>query len=44
MLNDVGCENPIKAHKLHLASDRTSCHKATAKQFRLLMSIPPPTG
>lgn len=23
-------ENLIKAHKLHLASDRTSCHKATA--------------
>ena len=27
----------IKAHKLHLASDRTSCHKATANQFRLLI-------
>jgi hypothetical protein len=26
----------IKAHKLHLASDRTSCLKATANQFRLL--------
>jgi hypothetical protein len=30
-------ENPIKAHKLHLASDRTSCTKATASQFRLLI-------
>jgi hypothetical protein len=30
-------ENLIKAHKLHLASDRTSCHKATANQFRLLV-------
>jgi hypothetical protein len=30
-------ENLIKAHKLHLASDRTSCHKATANQFRLLI-------
>ena len=28
---------PIKAHKLHLASDRTSCTKATANQFRLLI-------
>ena len=27
----------IKAHKLHLASDRTSCCKATANQFRLLI-------
>src|SRR4029077_14462517 len=27
----------IKAHKLHLASDRTSCTKATANQFRLLL-------
>jgi hypothetical protein len=27
----------IKAHKLHLASDRTSCSKATANQFRLLV-------
>ena len=27
-------ENLIKAHKLHLASDRTSCTKATANQFR----------
>jgi hypothetical protein len=30
-------ENLIKAHKRHLASDRTSCHKATANQFRLLV-------
>jgi hypothetical protein len=30
-------ENLIKAHKLHLASDRTSCCKATANQFRLLV-------
>jgi len=30
-------ENLIKAHKLHLASDRTSCPKATANQFRLLL-------
>ena len=29
-------ENLIKAHKLHLASDRTSC-SATANQFRLLV-------
>ncbi len=28
-------ENLIKAHKLHLASDRTSCTEATANQFRL---------
>jgi len=27
----------IKAHKLHLASDRTSCSTATANQFRLLI-------
>src|SRR6266704_2909821 len=27
----------LKAHKLHLASDRTSCTKATANQFRLLI-------
>jgi hypothetical protein len=27
----------IKAHKLHLASDRTSCTTATANQFRLLV-------
>ena len=30
-------ENLIKAHKLHLASDRTSCMRATANQFRLLL-------
>jgi hypothetical protein len=30
-------ENLIKAHKLHLASDRTSCTSATANQFRLLL-------
>jgi hypothetical protein len=30
-------ENLIKAHKLHLASDRTSCSNATANQFRLLV-------
>jgi hypothetical protein len=30
-------ENLIKAHKTHLASDRTSCRKATANQFRLLI-------
>jgi hypothetical protein len=30
-------ENLIKAHKLHLASDRTSCTSATANQFRLVL-------
>src|SRR6266700_533598 len=30
-------ENLIKAHKLHLTSDCTSCTKATANQFRLLI-------
>jgi hypothetical protein len=30
-------ENLIKAHKRHLASDRTSCTKATANQFRLIL-------
>jgi Transposase DDE domain group 1 len=30
-------ENLIKAHKRHLASDRTSCGKATANQFRLVL-------
>jgi len=30
-------ENLIKAHKLHLTSDRTSCSKANANQFRLLI-------
>jgi len=33
-----GCaENLVKAHKVHLASDRTSCTKATANQFRLVL-------
>jgi hypothetical protein len=30
-------ENLVKAHKLHLASDRTSCTRATANQFRLVL-------
>jgi hypothetical protein len=30
-------ENLVKAHKLHLASDRTSCTKASANQFRLVL-------
>jgi hypothetical protein len=30
-------ENLIKPHKLHLASDRTSCMSAAANQFRLLI-------
>jgi Transposase DDE domain group 1 len=30
-------ENLIKAHKRHLASDRTSCSKAAANQFRLVL-------
>src|SRR3954454_9718559 len=30
-------ENLIKEQELHLASDRTSCRKATANQFRLLI-------
>src|SRR4029453_17726826 len=30
-------ENLIKAHKVHLASDRTSCSRATANQFRLVL-------
>jgi hypothetical protein len=30
-------ENLIKAHKRHLASDRTSCSSATANQFRLVL-------
>jgi hypothetical protein len=30
-------ENLIKAHKTHLASDRTSCHDADANQFRLIL-------
>jgi hypothetical protein len=32
-----GAENLIKAHKRHLASDRTSCSSARANQFRLLV-------
>src|SRR3954470_15692468 len=30
-------ENLVKAHKVHLASDRISCSKATANQFRLVL-------
>jgi hypothetical protein len=30
-------ENLVKLHKLHLASDRTCCSKATANQFRLML-------
>ena len=30
-------ENHIKACKIHLAADRTSCTKATANQFRLFL-------
>jgi hypothetical protein len=30
-------ENLLKAHKRHLASDRTSCSKAPANQFRLVL-------
>jgi hypothetical protein len=30
-------ENLLKAHKLHLASDRTSCTRACANQFRLFV-------
>jgi Transposase DDE domain group 1 len=30
-------ENLVKAHKRHLVSDRTSCSKATANQFRLAL-------
>jgi hypothetical protein len=30
-------ENLVKAHKLHLVSGRTSCTRATANQFRLLL-------
>ena len=42
LYEDVYCargqaENLIKAHKRHLASDRTSCSKATANQFRLVL-------
>jgi len=42
LYEDIYCargnaENLIKAHKRHLASDRTSCSSARANQFRLLM-------
>ena len=42
LYDDIYCargraENLIKAHKLHLASERTSCSRATANQFRLLV-------
>src|SRR5262249_48011108 len=30
-------ENEIKDHKLYLQSDRTSCHRFEANQFRLLL-------
>ncbi len=30
-------ENHIKAWKRHLAADRTSCSRATANQFRLML-------
>src|SRR3954468_15173935 len=30
-------ENLVKAHKVHLASDRTSCGKASENQFRLVL-------
>ncbi len=33
-------ENLIKLHKAQLASDRTSCHAATANQVRLTIPIP----
>ena len=32
-------ENHIKSWKTHLAADRTSCHAATANQFRLFLHI-----
>jgi hypothetical protein len=42
LYEDIYCargqaENLIKAHKRHLASDRTSCTKAAANQFRLVL-------
>ena len=42
LYEDVYCargraENLIKVHKRHLASDRTSCTKAAANQFRLVL-------
>ena len=30
-------ENMIKEHKLYIKSDRTSCHRWEAKQFRLFL-------
>jgi hypothetical protein len=30
-------ENLVKAHERHLASDRTSCTRAAANQFRLVL-------
>jgi hypothetical protein len=35
-------ENLVKAHKLHLASDRTSCSRATTNQFRQALAAPEP--
>jgi Transposase DDE domain group 1 len=42
LYEDVYCqrgqmENPIKPHKAQLASDRMSCHNATANQVRLAL-------
>jgi hypothetical protein len=42
LYEDVYCqrgqmENLIKLHKAQLASDRTSCHSATANQVRLVL-------
>jgi hypothetical protein len=44
LYEDVYCrrgraENHIKSFKTHLAADRTSCTKATANQFRLLVDL-----
>jgi hypothetical protein len=36
-----GAENLVKAHKRHLVSDRTSCTRATANQFRLVLHTVP---
>src|SRR6476469_4338012 len=33
----VQAENLVKANKVHLSSDRTSCSKATDNQFRLVL-------
>lgn len=43
LYNDIYChrgnaELYIKDHKLYLKSDRTSCHRFSANQFRLLLS------